>query len=209
MPEEKGKGSKLEKKSGKKIEIEYLSDDVKVMEAQVEEIPLKKSEKNKASKAKPTKKDIEINELKKEVEKLKDEYLRVLAEKDNLRKRHEREKKEHSQYALSETLREFLNVLDNFERALGTEVQTDNESLREGIELIYRQFQDILQKLGVRQIEIKENKFDPRLQQAFTTDESDSIDEPEVSQELQKGYMLHDRLLRPALVKVLMPKKEK
>ncbi len=99
-------------------------------------------------------------------------------------------------------------ILDNFERALSHEQKDDCQSLREGVELIYKQLLDVLKRQGVEPIEIEDEKFDPRIQQAFITEESSEISEPTVSEELQKGYRLHDRLLRPSMVKVLMPKKE-
>jgi len=101
-----------------------------------------------------------------------------------------------------------LVIQDNFERALSHDQDEDCQSLREGIALIYKQFLDLLKRQGVEPIELEDDKFDPRIQQAFITEESDEISEPTVSEELQKGYRLHDRLLRPAMVKVLMPKKE-
>jgi molecular chaperone GrpE len=73
--------------------------------------------------------------------------------------------------------------------------------------MIYKQYKDLLMKQGVKPIEIKEKKFDPHLHQAFMTEESEDVEEPEVAEELQKGYTLHNRLLRPALVKVVVPKK--
>ena len=151
----------------------------------------------------------EIKLLKKENKKLTDEYLRKIAEMENLRKRLEREKSEFYQYALSNFLEELLVVLDNFERALESESKGDGKSLREGIEMIYKQYQNILMKQGLASIELKGKKFDPHLHQAFMTEESEDVKEPEISEEIQKGYMLHNRLLRPTLVKVKVPKKDK
>jgi molecular chaperone GrpE len=75
--------------------------------------------------------------------------------------------------------------------------------------MICRQFQDLLIKYGARPIDVKGKKFDPHLHQAFITEESAEVKEPEVVEEMQKGYTLHDRLLRPAIVKVAVPKKSK
>ncbi len=150
----------------------------------------------------------DLDEAREEAKKFKEEYLRAAAENENLRKRTEREKSEFYQYALSEIIKDFLTVLDNFERALESDDEKNGESFREGIELIYRQFMDVMKKQGVKPIEIKEKEFDPRLHQAFASEESADVDEPEVSEILQKGYMIHNRLLRPSLVKVKIPKKE-
>lgn len=166
-----------------------------------------RQDKTKTFKNKLKKQESEIMLLKKENEKLKEEHLRKIAEMENLRKRLEREKSEFYQYALSEFLKELFAVLDNFERALDSQNQGDGKSFREGIEMIYKQYLDLLMKQGVEPIEIKEKKFDPHLQQAFITEESEDVEETEVVEELQKGYTLHNRLLRPALVKVIVPKK--
>jgi molecular chaperone GrpE len=160
-------------------------------------------------KEKLKKRDAEIKQLKKEMDELKDQYVRKLAEMENLRKRLEREKNEYFQYALSEVLLEFLGVLDNFERALrAVGSETDGKTFREGIDLIYRMSMNLLLKRGVQPIEIKDGKFDPTLHHAMTMEESDQVQEPRVTEELQKGYMLHNRLLRPSLVRVVVPKKD-
>jgi len=164
---------------------------------------------DKVLKNKIKKKDTEIKHLKKEISTLKVEYLRQLADKENLRKRLEREKSEYYQSALSDILTEFLNILDNFERALQNDTPDTEESFREGVEMIYKMFMSVLNKQGVQPIDIKNTKFDPRFHQAFSTVESSDVNEPMVGEEYQKGYTLHDRLLRPSLVKVVVPKKAK
>lgn len=154
------------------------------------------------------KKEAELKHLKKELDDLKDAHLRRLADMENLRKRFEREKADFQQYALSGLLLELLDVGDNFERALQSgPAETDGKTFREGVELILRMFQSLLVRHGVRPIEPKGRAFDPNFQHAMTVAESDEVQEPTVAEELQRGYMLHDRLLRPALVKVLVPKK--
>jgi molecular chaperone GrpE len=182
----------------------------------VEHVEIKKEKRTSKDKKENTaslkkelrKKNMEIRYLKKETETLKEEFLRHMADKENLRKRMEREKQDYYQYALSEFLKEILSVLDNFERALNSEDIKDSQSIREGIEMISKQLKNLLVKQGITPIQIKEKRFNPHLHQAFITEESRDVDEPEVAEELQKGYMLHDRLLRPSLVKVIVPKKE-
>jgi len=157
---------------------------------------------------KARKRDAEMRQLRKERDELKDQYLRAMAEMDNLRKRAEREKNEYTQFALSDLLLELLGILDNFERALGAaDASPEGKSFRDGIELISRMYQSALSKRGVRPIEIKDKAFDPTIHHAMITEESEGVSEPEVAQEMQKGYMLHSRLLRPALVKVVVPKR--
>ena len=152
-------------------------------------------------------KEKEISELKSQIDELKDKFLRVLADMDNLRKRTAREKEEFKEYALSEVFKELLPIIDNFERALKTSEQTDGKTLREGIELIYRMLLNFLARHGVKPIELKDNRFDPTLHHALASEESEEVSEPQIKEELQKGYLIHDRLLRPTMVKVLVPKK--
>ena len=165
------------------------------------------SEEGQGLKNKLKKKDAEIKSLKKERDEIRDKYLRKLAEMENLRKRFDRERAEYEQYALSEFLRELLVVLDNFERALKIQDQADGKSFQEGIEMIYRQYSDLLKKQGVQPIESSNRRFDPAVHQAVLTEESETVEEPEVAEVLQRGFWLQDRLLRPAMVKVLVPKK--
>lgn len=166
-------------------------------------------DKTEALKERLKKKDTQIRLLKKEIQELSEQNLRRIADMENLKKRLNREKTEFYQYALSDFLRELFTVLDNFERALMSNDQGDGKSFREGVEMICKQFQDLLIKYGARPIDVKGKKFDPRLHQAFITEESADVKEPEVVEEMQKGYTLHDRLLRPAIVKVAVPKKSK
>lgn len=165
------------------------------------------TEDDKKLKSKLKKKEAECRALRKDLDELKDKYLRSLAEMENLRKRSERERAEYLQYALSDFLREVLVILDNFERALKNRDQAEGRSFWEGVDLIYRQTLDLLKKKGVRPIEVAEKRFDPAVQQAVLTEESDEVQEPEVAEELQRGYWLNERLLRPVMVKVRLPRK--
>ena len=162
----------------------------------------------KSLKAKLKKKDHEVKELKAEVDDLKDRYLRAAAEMDNQRKRLERDKDEFFQYALASLLRDILSVLDNFERALKNRDTTDAQGFQLGVELIAKQIQDILRRRGVTEVEAHGRPFDPMVHQAVVTEESREVTEPHVGDVLQKGYRLNDRLLRPALVKVMVPVKD-
>jgi molecular chaperone GrpE len=154
------------------------------------------------------KKEAEIKALRQELADLKEAHLRRLADTENLRKRFEREKSEFQQYALNELLLELLVIGDNFERALRSRPEEGSDkAFREGVELIFRMLQALWAKHGVRPIVPESRAFDPNFQHAMVVAESDQVEEPTVEEELQRGYMVHDRLLRPALVKVLMPKK--
>ncbi|MFO7866529.1 MAG: nucleotide exchange factor GrpE [Candidatus Aminicenantes bacterium] len=200
---------KINEQDENKVEIEYLNDQDPSPEDETEEDSQARGSEGEAGEENLEKMKEELEEAREEAKKFKEEYLRSAAENENLRKRMEREKNEFYQYALSEILKDFLAVLDNFERALESGGEKNGKSFREGIELIYRQYLDVLKKQGVKPVEIEEKRFDPRLHQAFAGEEAEDVDEPEVSEVLQKGYMIHERLLRPSLVKVKIPKKEK
>ncbi len=187
-----------ETEAAEQVEIEYLTEKKKP--------PQKGKPQTKTTQRK--KQDEEVNKMKEEIQELKQEYLRQVADKENLRKRLEREKSEYYQYALSEFFGELLAVLDNFERSLKSDDQNNLESLQEGIGMIYKQLLDLLNKYGVKPIEIKDNKFNPHLHQAFMSEESENVEEAQVSEEFQRGYTINERLLRPSLVKVVLPKKE-
>jgi molecular chaperone GrpE len=135
-----------------------------------------------------------------EVRDLKDRYLRTLADFENFRKRSDREKADYFKYALTGTIRELLPVLDNFDRAL--EHAEAGDDFHQGVLMIYKQLADVLQKSGVRVVGEAGGHFDPNIHEAVVREEDASVPSHTVSQVLQKGYFLHDRLIRPALVKV-------
>jgi len=138
--------------------------------------------------------------LRAENQQLKDRYLRTLADFDNLRKRTEREKADFFRYALAGVLKDLLPVLDNFDR--GLEHAEEGDEFHKGMLLIYKQLYEVLQKHGLKPIEESGVHFDPNIHEAVVREEDDSVPSQTVVAVLQKGYFLHDRLLRPALVKV-------
>ncbi len=138
--------------------------------------------------------------LREENQQLKDRYLRTLADFDNLRKRTEREKADFFRYALAGVLKDILPVLDNFDR--GLEHAAEGDEFHKGMLLIYKQLFDVLQRHGLKPIEESNVHFDPNIHEAVVREEDDSVPSHTVVAMLQKGYFLHDRLLRPALVKV-------
>jgi molecular chaperone GrpE len=141
----------------------------------------------------------DIAALRDENQRLRDQYLRSRADFENFRKRVEREKAEFYRYALGDTLRDILPVLDNFERALEHEGDAD---FKTGIEMIYKQFADALGRAGMRTIDPAGEPFDPAFHEAIARHETTEVEPHRVVDVLQKGYILHDRLLRPALVRV-------
>ena len=142
-----------------------------------------------------------LEELRREKDSLQDRLLRTAAEFDNYRKRVERERRDLADYMKADILAEILPIVDNFERALQAP-SSDIDSLRKGVELIHKQMHDFLRKRGVTPIEALGADFDPNFHQAVIHETSPSHRDGEVIEELQRGYMLGDKLLRPAMVKV-------
>lgn len=135
-----------------------------------------------------------------EIRRLNDRYLRTLADFENYRKRTDREKADFFRHALANTFRDLIPVLDNFDRAL--EHAEEGDDFHKGVLLIYKQLFDVLQKAGLRSIDESDVPFDPNIHEAVVREENASVPSHTVVAILQKGYFLHDRLLRPALVKV-------
>jgi molecular chaperone GrpE len=149
----------------------------------------------------------DVERLRQERDALLDRVARLQAEFDNFRKRNAREQQEFREYALVEAIKSLLPVVDSFDRALATP-ERNSEEFHAGIELINRQFHDALAKLGVEPIESRGEPFDPNLHQAVQMVETDEAEDHHVLDELQRGYKLKNRLLRPAMVRVATnPKK--
>ncbi len=146
----------------------------------------------------------EMANLQKEIARFKELYLRKLADFDNYRKRQEREMGEFRRFAKAELMRDCLPVLDNLERALAVP-GSDGSGLREGVELVLRQFKDVLGRHGLAEVDPMGQPFDPTQHEAISRNEVEGVTEPTVVQVLQKGYVLGERLIRPALVIVAVP----
>ena len=131
---------------------------------------------------------------------LQNRYLRTLADFENYRKRADREKGDFYKYALAGVLKDLLPVLENFDRSL--EHGEEGDDFHKGVLLIYKQMWEVLQRHGLRAIDQAGVPFDPQLHEAVVREENPSVPSQTVTAILQKGYFLHDRLLRPALVKV-------
>ena len=130
-------------------------------------------------------------------------YLRAMADMENLRKRSQREKEDLAKFGNETILREILPVVDNLERALEHAVQDKtNDGLLAGVQMTLDQFGKVLEKFNVAPIESVGEVFDPALHQAMGQQETEDFPANTVSQEMQKGYLLNERLLRPALVMV-------
>jgi molecular chaperone GrpE len=142
----------------------------------------------------------ETEKLKAERDALLDRLARLQAEFDNARKRAVREQQEFREFAAADVIKALLPPLDSFERAL--RAAGDSGEFRNGIELIYRQFQDALQKIGVQPISATGQAFDPRIHEAVEMVDTSEVPDHYVLDELQRGYKYKDRLLRPAMVRV-------
>ena len=149
----------------------------------------------------------EEEKLKEEVKILKEEKIRVLAEMENLRKRFDKEKIDSIKYGSINFARDILSPGDNLERALSAINKEEDhpesiKNLIEGLLMVKKELSSALEKNGITKIDSLDKKFDPNLHQAMMEIENNDLDEGIVVQEIQTGYMMHDRLLRPAMVGV-------
>ena len=142
----------------------------------------------------------ETEKLKAERDALLDRLARLQAEFDNARKRAVRDQQEFREFAAAEVIKSVLPILDSFERAL--RAGGNSSEFRNGVELIYRQLQDALQKMGVQPIIALGQAFDPRVHEAIEMVDTTEVADHHVFDELQRGYRYKDRLLRPAMVRV-------
>ena len=164
----------------------------------------KKEAESRSSEAKLTEK--EIDELKKKAEE-RDEYynkwLKVHAEYENTRKRLERERVNHIRFANEDLISRLFPIVDNFDMALvAMDKAEDKAAVMDGIKLVQKEFHRILEDNGVKKIETEGKQFDPNIHEAVLAVETDKHPDGEIIEEVRSGYMLNDRLLRPAQVKV-------
>ncbi len=144
--------------------------------------------------------DAELQRVKAERDDWRDRFARAQAEFENARKRAAKEQQDFRDFATIDAIKSLLPVIDSFERALQS--KSDAADFRAGVELIHKQLQDVLSKLGVRAIAAKGEQFDPHVHEAIEMVETADAADHEVLEEWQRGYKFKDRLLRPAMVKV-------
>jgi molecular chaperone GrpE len=149
----------------------------------------------------PATAESELEKLRAERDNLFDRLARLQAEFDNYRKRAAKENADFRDYAVADAARSLLPVIDNFSLALKNSAAKP-EDLRKGVELIHKQLQDVLQKLNVQRIPAQGEPFDPRVHEAIEVVESNEVPDHHVLEELQPGYRIRERLLRPAMVRV-------
>jgi molecular chaperone GrpE len=145
--------------------------------------------------------EIEIKKLREERDLLFDRLARLQAEFDNYRKRAAKENADYREYAVADAARSLLPVIDNLALAIKN-ASAKPEDFRKGVELIHKQLQGALEKMNVQRIPAQGEPFDPRLHEAIEMVESDEVPDHHVLEELQPGYRMKDRLLRPAMVRV-------
>lgn len=144
----------------------------------------------------------ELQALTDEKNQIEDRLLRLQAEFDNFKRRTEKERIAERKYKSQDIITELLPVLDNFERALNTEVTEESKGFVEGIQMVYNQFTEALKSQGVETIEAVDQEFDPNLHHAVMQVEDEAVASNVVVEELQKGFLLKDKVIRPAMVKV-------
>lgn len=147
--------------------------------------------------------DSRYAELEKQAEEYNQRYLRAQADFDNFRRRTMKEKEELAQYASMKLITQLLPVIDNFDRAMAAASTTgDYESLAKGVEMIFRQLEQTLIQEGLKPMNVVGEPFNPEFHQAIMQVQSDEHEEGIIVEEVQKGYILKDKVLRPAMVKV-------
>jgi len=142
----------------------------------------------------------DVSQLESELDELRDKYMRMAAEYDNFRRRTQKEREALFTDATALTALSFLPILDNLERASSEE--TTDEAYKKGVEMILKQFLDVLSKLRITEIDALDKEFNPDIHNAVMHVDDESLPENTVCQVLQKGYMIGDRVLRHAMVKV-------
>ncbi len=145
----------------------------------------------------------DLKDLKKQLEGEKDKVLRLSAEFENFKKRKQREIDDFKKFANETIFRQLLSVVDNLERAIESARENpDVKNLLEGVELTHKEFLNLFESFNVKLVEAENQPFDPNFHQAVTHAENNDVPENTVTTVLQKGYMLHDRLIRPSMVVV-------
>ena len=143
-----------------------------------------------------------IDELTAGLKEKEERALRLQADFENFRRRTSKEKEELSAVIKQEILKDMLPLLDNFERAMAAETK-DAEAFQKGVDMIYTQLQEVMKKNGLEPIETAGQKFDPNFHQAVMRVQNEDLEDDDIAQELQKGYMVEGRVIRPSMVQVV------
>lgn len=144
----------------------------------------------------------QIEKLTADLKEKEERVLRLQADFENFRRRTAKEKEELSAVVTQGILKDMLPLLDNFERAMAAEAK-DGEAFQKGVEMIFTQFGEVLKKNGLEKIETDGQKFDPNFHQAVMRVQNEELEDDDIAQELQKGYMVKGRVIRPSMVQVV------
>ncbi|SPD71985.1 Protein GrpE [uncultured Desulfobacterium sp.] len=198
-----------------KLKDQEKKEDMKTTNSKVEEVDSVDESPGEDKAEAKADKDIPLEDMKKAelIEKLRetqktadknyDLYIRSLAEIENLKKRFQKDKNDLAKYANESLIRQLLTVLDNMEKAISSSTDGNSvDAVREGVELTLKGLLDIMEKAGVKQVEAMGRPFDPNFHEALMEREAKDTESGTIIQELQKGYLLNDRLIRPSMVVV-------
>ena len=189
------------------LEEEAAADDAEAVEEETEEVSEEAADGEEEKEAKPKKtlfggKDKKKDKLQEQLDELKDKNLRQMAEFENYRRRTEKEKQAMFETGAKSVIEKLLPVVDNFERGLGAMKEEEKGAFSDGMEMIYKQLMGELEKLEVKPIDAVGKEFDPNLHNAVMHVDDEELGENVVAEELQKGYMYRDTVVRHSMVKV-------
>ncbi|TYZ23411.1 nucleotide exchange factor GrpE [Selenomonas ruminis] len=193
----------LKKKDEQKLD--EMQQEINEASAEAEAEEAEGQEDAEADEAPETEASDEAQQLEKLTADLKEKEERVLrlqADFENFRRRTAKEKEELSAVVTQGILKDMLPLLDNFERAMAAEAK-DGEAFQKGVEMIFTQFGEVLKKNGLEKIETEGQKFDPNFHQAVMRVQNEELEDDDIAQELQKGYMVKGRVIRPSMVQVV------
>ena len=193
----------LKKKDEQKLD--EMQQEINEASAEAETEEVEGQDDAEAAEAAETEASDEAQQLEKLTADLKEKEERVLrlqADFENFRRRTAKEKEELSAVVTQGILKDMLPLLDNFERAMAAEAK-DGEAFQKGVEMIFTQFGEVLKKNGLEKIETEGQKFDPNFHQAVMRVQNEELEDDDIAQELQKGYMVKGRVIRPSMVQVV------
>ena len=191
---------KMKKKD--EVNLEDMQEQINEAETQQEEVKPAAEEAVEESAETQEQAVDETEKLKAEIEEKKNQYLRLQADFENFRRRTRQEKEELGNVVTQTILKDMLPLLDNFERALASD-NKDSEGFHKGVEMIYNQFAEALKKNGLEYIETEGKKFDPNFHQAVMRVQNPELEDETIAAELQKGYIVKGRVVRPSMVQVV------
>ncbi len=196
------KGNPFVNKNDKTEEIE-MDNDIAENNTEQEELKEELVQETESENKEVSIEEDELQKLKSDFENLNNQYLRLAADFDNYRKRQLQERESLLKYGAQECMKKVIEVVDNFDRALQSVEQIDNiDKMKESFYILNKQLTDSLTKLGLEQIKSVGEKFDPNLHEAVMQTQTEEYPEDTIIKELQKGYKLGDKVLRPAMVDV-------